>query len=139
MSTPARIAAQLNGLVQRGKRDAMQRAVLAVEAGVKRETPVKKGHLRRSITSRVESGGDRGIVGTNLGYARAVHEGTRPRVIVPRRAKALFWKGARHPVRSVRHPGSKGQPFLVRGLDRTRGAVERELAGWGNRVLGSVR
>ena len=41
-------------------------------------------------------------------YARIQHEGGRipAHVIVPRIKKALFWPGARHPVRRVNHPGS---------------------------------
>lgn len=136
--TPEQLAAKLTGLVQRSKRDAMQRAVLTVEAQAKRESPVKTGNLRRSITSRVERGGDRGVVGTNAKYARAVHEGTRARTIRPVRKRALFWRGARHPVKSVRHPGSRANPFLERALTRSRAAVERELAAWGAKVWAGI-
>lgn len=57
--------------------------------------------------------------GTNVEYA-AIHQfgGRTPaRTIVPRYGRALFWPGARHPVRRVRHPGSliPARPFL--GLD----------------------
>lgn len=39
-------------------------------------------------------------------------EGTEgPYMIRPRRKRALFWQGARHPVRAVRHPGLKPQDF----------------------------
>jgi HK97 gp10 family phage protein len=137
--TPDQLAAKLPGLIAKNKRDAMSRAVLTVEAAAKRESPVKTGNLRRSITSRVERGGDRGIVGTNARYARAVHEGTRPRVIRPRRARALFWRGARHPVKSVRHPGTRANPFLERAMRVSKPAVERELAAWGGKVWSSVK
>jgi hypothetical protein len=107
----------------------MSRAVLTVEAASKREAPVRTGNLRRTITSRVEQGGDRGVIGTNASYARPVHEGSRPHTIVPVRAKALFWKGASHPVRIVRHPGNKPNKFFERAAESSRSAVERELAG----------
>lgn len=55
------------------RRSLLQRVVLLVEANVKRRTPVRTGNLRRSITSRVEASGDRGTVGTNVKYARFVH------------------------------------------------------------------
>jgi hypothetical protein len=139
MSSPAQIASILKGVVQRGKYQAMQRAVLVVEAQAKREAPVKRGTLRRSITSRVERGGDRGVIGTNLRYARPVHEGSKKHIIRPRRAKALYWKGARHPVKFVRHPGNRANPFLRRAADRSRASVERELQAWGTRVLASVK
>lgn len=73
------------------------------------------GRLRRSFT--VEAGNDRVAVGTNVIYA-AIHQfggKTSPSVIRPKKAKALFWRGARHAVKSVKHPGSKipARPFLV--------------------------
>lgn len=117
----------------------MSRAVAVLERQAKIETPVKTGNLRRTITSHVEAGGNRGIVGTNARYARAVHDGTKPREIRPVRAKALFWKGAKHPVKRVRHPGTKGNPFLERALRASQGTIERELSAYGNKVLGSVK
>lgn len=73
------------------------------------------GRLRRSLT--VAAGKDRVAVGTNVVYA-AIHQfggRTRPRVIKPRKAKALFWPGAAHPVKSVKHPGAviPARPFLM--------------------------
>lgn len=49
-------------------------------------------------------------------------EGTDgPYTIRPRRKRALFWAGAAHPVRVVRHPGLKAQDFT--------GQVERAMRG----------
>ena len=98
------------------------------------QTLTDTGRLRNSITRRVF--GDAVEVGTNVVYA-AIHQfggRTRPRVIRPRRKKALFFPGAGHPVRSVNHPGSRipARPFL--GVDDTdrrqiRRIVERFLEG----------
>jgi hypothetical protein len=137
MSTAAAIAAQLRGIVARGKVEAMTRAVLAVEAQVKRETPVRTGNLRRSITHRVEQGGNRGVIGTNASYARAVHEGRGP--VVARRGHVLAFTIGGKKIFRRRVGPAKGNPFLVRGLEAARGDVERELAAWGNRWLGSVK
>jgi hypothetical protein len=137
MGTAASIAAQLRNLVtQRTLTEAMQRSVLLVEGNAKREAPVKKGNLRRTITSRVEQGGRRGVIGTNAPYARPVHDGSRPHIIKATRAKALYWKGASHPVKSVKHPGNKPNPFFRRAADMSRAGVERELAAWGAKTLG---
>ncbi len=38
------------------------------------QTPVRTGTLRRSETTRVERGGDRGFLGSNLVYAPFVHK-----------------------------------------------------------------
>ncbi len=59
------------------KQQLMSRIVLTVQGNSQRVTPVLTGTLKRSLTSRVEAAGDRGIVGTNLSYARFVHGGTR--------------------------------------------------------------
>ena len=54
----------------------MQRIVLTVQGNSERVTPVKTGTLKRSITTRVEGNGDRGFIGSNINYARFVHDGT---------------------------------------------------------------
>jgi len=73
------------------------------------------GHLRDSIRYRL-LGQNAVAVGTNRVYA-AIHQlgGRTPaRTILPVRKKALYWPGAAHPVKSVRHPGSliPARPFL---------------------------
>lgn len=134
-----RIAKQLTGLVDAAaKKEAMSRVVLSGEGIMKREVPVKRGTLRRSITSRVEQGGDRGVVGTNLNYARAVNDGSKPHIIRPKTAKALFWKGALHPVRSVNHPGNRPNDFVGRTRDKLQPVAERDLAAVYGARLGKV-
>jgi len=91
-------------------------------ARVKREggqTLSLTGDLRRSfaLPDAVHAGNDRVSVGTNVVYA-AIHQlggRTNPRVIKAKNGKALFWPGARHPVKSVNHPGSKipPRPFML--------------------------
>ena len=51
----------------------------------------------------------------NVKYAGFVHDGTSPYTIRPRSKKALYWQGAKHPVKSVRHPGIKANPFMEKG------------------------
>jgi len=77
-------------------------------------TLVYTGRLRDSIN--YQAYGNKIEVGTDLGYA-AVHQSggrTTAHIIRPRRQKALYWPGAAHPVRFVRHPGSSipARPFL---------------------------
>jgi hypothetical protein len=54
------------------QRDLMQRVVMTVESSAKKATPVRTGHLRRSVTGAVR-GVREGIVGSNLIYAPIVH------------------------------------------------------------------
>jgi len=55
----------------------MNRVTLTVLRHSQQRTPVRTGHLRRSETTRVEPGGLRGFIGTNIQYGVWVHEGTR--------------------------------------------------------------
>lgn len=52
----------------------MQRVVLAALPKAQLRTPVRTGTLRRSETTRVERGGRRGFLGSNVIYAAHVHE-----------------------------------------------------------------
>lgn len=77
------------------------------------------GQLHDSIEDHVLSDTE-AVVGTNLYYARWVHDGTGlygplKRKIVPRTKKALHWKGAAHPVKSVK--GMKPRPFLAQAAE----------------------
>jgi hypothetical protein len=140
MGTPAAISAQLRNLItQRTLAQAMSRCLLIAEGTIKREAPVKTGFLRRSITSRMEQGGRVGRVGTNAPHARPVNFGSKPHIIRPRRARALMWPGAAHPVRVVHHPGNRPNDFMGRGAAASRAPIERELAAWGGRAFGSVK
>lgn len=49
---------------------AMTRIVIAAEGNVRRASHVRTGTLRRSWTHLVEGTGKRGVVGTNVVYAR---------------------------------------------------------------------
>lgn len=74
--TPEEFARRLNDspqIINRWRIRTMQRIVLVVEANVTRKTPVVWGTLAGSITSRIEDSGQRGVVGTNLIYARPVN------------------------------------------------------------------
>ena len=49
-------------------------------------------------------------------YWRDQEYGARPHVIRPRKKQALWWAGAAHPVRKVRHPGNKAVAYMRRAL-----------------------
>lgn len=75
----------------------------------------KSGTLWQSV--RVTGSGATGVtVGSDRAYA-AIHQlggRTAASVIRPKNKKALYWPGARHPVKSVNHPGSNipARPYL---------------------------
>lgn len=55
----------------------VKRATFSIEADAKAKVPVRTGTLRRSIVSRFEGGGMRGIVGPSVKYGLWVEVGTR--------------------------------------------------------------
>jgi phage gpG-like protein len=74
------------------------------------------GALKQSIRV-VSVSNDSVRVGSDRPYAAAHQFGSKPYVITPKRAKALFWPGAGHPVKSVNHPGLPPRPFFPFGSD----------------------
>ena len=75
-------------------------------------------------------------VGTDRPYAAAHQFGTDPYTIRPKSKRALFWPGAAHPVRSVRHPGLPARPFfpfdssgrmMARARDNVRAAAAAKI------------
>lgn len=90
------------------------------------EVPYKTGKLRQNITAF--SSGLSGRVGPNLKvtpYALAVHNGTGPYIIRPKTKKALWWPGLSHPVKMVRHPGIKANPFIERTVDKVDSPINK--------------
>lgn len=87
---------------------------------IRARTPVRTGRLAGSWETSTTFEGDVvvGHVFTHTPYGGFVERGTRPHMIFPREKRALWWPGALHPVRKVRHPG-----FIGRHMART-GAVE---------------
>ena len=73
---------------------------------------VDTGHLRRGVSTDIK-----GLVATihtsNIKYAPGVEYGTKAHIIRAKNKKALYWKGAKHPVKKVNHPGSKAKPYLI--------------------------
>lgn len=103
-----------------GSRNAAEAFAGQVRRRAQELAPVRSGRLRRSIrsTSRLGFRGWTSRVGSDLDYAEFVHDGTRPHLIRPRRARALrFTAGGRVVfARLVRHPGTRPNPFLDRAL-----------------------
>lgn len=96
------------------------------------EAPEKSGELKSSIDI-LSITDEEAIVGhkyndkivVNWGNAKTiyplfVHEGTSAHVIMPKTKKALHWKGATHPARSVNHPGTKANPYFKRTIQNKR-------------------
>ena len=78
---------------------------------------VDTGHLRRGISTDIKGLGAT-IHTSNIKYAPGVEYGTKAHIIRAKNKKALYWKGAKHPVKQVNHPGSKAKPYLIPAFEK---------------------
>ena len=114
-----KFAVELTELSEKS-RDNVQKAVkksaFNIESQAKKNLASNKsvvtGHLRRSIATKM---GDleATIHTSNVKYAVIVEKGSKPHIIRPKNKKALYWEGAKRPVKLVNHPGSRAKPFLI--------------------------
>lgn len=98
----------------------LQRALSASQAVLAKYTvrgivPWRTGFLTQSFRAEMTTGLLRWF--PTASYAPYVEFGTKPHVIVPKNAQALYWPGAAHPVRRVNHPGSKPNPYMERIIE----------------------
>ena len=88
----------------------------------KAQVGVDTGALRRSISYRVvrRYGGLTAVIGSDNRIAFLHHEGSRPHIILPRRAQTLRFYSRGRIVYSkvVHHPGTKPNRYLTDNLRR---------------------
>ena len=122
----ASLSEDLNPKVQK----VLNKTGLSIEAKAKsnltNNKSVVSGHLRRSIATKI---GDMEVTvhTSNVKYSRGVEEGTRSHIIRPKNKKALYWKGAKHPVKQVNHPGSKAKPYLIPAFNSEKDKIIEDL------------
>ena len=111
------ILRELPDEIKNDVRKVVKNSAFNIERNAKSSASVKTGHLKRSISTKM---GDMEatIHTSNLKYAPMVEFGTRPHIIRAKNKKALYWKGASHPVKQVRHPGSKAKPYLIPAFEK---------------------
>ena len=96
------------------------------KTNLNRNKSVVTGHLMRGITTKI--GNMEVTVHTsNIKYAPMVEYGTKAHIIKAKNKKALYWKGASHPVKSVRHPGSKAKPYLIPAFEKEKDTFVKNL------------
>jgi HK97 gp10 family phage protein len=104
----------------------------------------KSGSVERSIRYDVSGSGLAGRVFLDTGiskHAEYVHEGTRPHPIPkpgnPRNRKALYWVsgGKAFFARSVKHPGTKPDPFLTSAVKRQEPYIVSRMQAAVKRVI----
>lgn len=107
---------------------AIKQSILFIAGESAKNAPVRTGNLRASMF-RPESLEFRNLYGKlqpSPRYAALVHDGVAHSwIIEPRSKKALFWKGASHPMKRVIHPGIKANPFLQKAVTSSQGQVNK--------------
>lgn len=118
------LQAQLQPILVREQQSIQRRIV----AEAKRRVPVRSGFLRNSIHEEPATGsGSRMVLGgvtADAPYAHFVHDGTRPHLIVPRRANVLRFEVGGRTVfaKRVHHPGTRPRPFITEAIEAVTGA-----------------
>lgn len=89
----------------------------------------RTGHARQSIHSGVEIGDEEFVLYLAHGveYGGFLEEGTKPHIIRPKEKKALYWYGASHPVKAVRHPGTKPYAIVSTTLDANISRIKKTV------------
>ncbi len=87
---------------------------------------IKTGHLRRGIATNIRDL-EATIHTSNIKYASGVEFGTKAHIIKAKNKKALYWKGASHPVKSVKHPGGKAKPYLIPAFEKEKNKFFEKL------------
>jgi hypothetical protein len=111
-------------------------SVILAKNVMKTEAPYKTGDLRRSITGI--HWGVRGEIKPNVAYAGYIEKGTPRHVIEPVNKKALYWKGAMHPVKRVHHPGTKANPFVQRTYEQSAPRIQQKYDEAMKRIVAAL-
>ncbi|ASN68286.1 putative tail component protein [uncultured Caudovirales phage] len=89
----------------------------------------RTSHARQGLNSGYESNGDNYSIylAHGVDYGGILEEGSKPHIITPKNSKALYWKGAAHPVRRVNHPGTKGFKTIENTLNENKPLVIKRV------------
>ena len=114
-----KFAVELTELSEKS-RDNVQKAIkksaFNIEAKAKNNLKANRSVVTRHLTRNVatQMGDLEATIHTsNVKYAIIVEKGSKPHIIRPKNKKALYWEGAKRPVKMVNHPGSRAKPFLI--------------------------
>lgn len=94
------------------RRAIQQARGIAETAGLQEARGITRGWRHRVEWKISRKGDDESEITTTDEIFGYQDKGTKgPYEIRPRQRRALFWRGARHPVKRVTHPGLKPQKF----------------------------
>ncbi|BFH66250.1 hypothetical protein J27TS7_10960 [Paenibacillus dendritiformis] len=86
----------------------------------------------RALHAGVEESKDKVTMYLSHGvrYGGILEEGSKPHIIRPKDKKALYWSGAKHPVRAVKHPGTKPRAIVQPTAVKYKGKLRDALLKW---------
>jgi hypothetical protein len=111
---------------------AIKLSILEIQRSTTPLVPVSEGRLRSSIFTDFEI--LKGILGFNADYAVYVHEGTRPHWPPFGAGTAINRWSRMHGInpflvaRAISLRGTKSQPFLKEGVDRSKSIIDQRFA-----------
>lgn len=94
--------------------------VLETYAKTNRPWTDRTAHARQGLNADAEDIDGKNYVlylAHGVEYGVFLEEGTKPHEIRPRNKKALYWPGASHPVKRVKHPGSRPYAIIIPTID----------------------
>ena len=112
------------------RRDGMRDQGRRMKELMQEEAPEKTGAFKKRIgfITFVQSDTTGFRIRMPQPLGKWIVAGTRAHVIRAKKKKALWWEGARHPVKQVNHPGTKKNPFTIRAAKRWFPSAKKWLA-----------
>lgn len=109
---------------------------IAETAGLSEARGITRG-WKRTVNWKIErKGDDQSDITTDDEIFGYQDRGTKgPYEIRPRTRRALFWRGARHPVKRVTHPGLKAQKFSEQIAETMRKQYQRIMQAEIDKVI----
>jgi hypothetical protein len=114
---PAKLKAITPTIDQCGLNPRKHKKAVEIAVGITAVFALKsfEGKVQRwkhKVRFKIKQSGDEATISTDDPIFKYQDEGTKgPYPIQPKRKRALYWKGAQHPVKRVMHPGLKAQGF----------------------------
>jgi hypothetical protein len=119
----------------------MQDSARLVQRTAKDKVPVDTGRLKGSITEETQYEGNRlvGRVYTPVEYAPYIEFGVLHEVTIrPKNKKALYWKGAEHPVKKVVLPPRPAKPYMYPALEVNKPTIYRNAGEYIRKQLSNI-
>jgi HK97 gp10 family phage protein len=123
--------------------DAVKKSARSIQSAALKEAPVNKrsggGNLRQNIRTHMLTKTKAEIV-SNAPYSLFVEEGTSPHIISVRNKKVLANKRAGEFYgKTVRHPGTKPNPFMHRALEKSMARINDFFATAITNVINTLK